>query len=401
MASSGLIFNSFGVFEKKPKKTSSKLAGKVIVQILPALGRGGVERGTVEMAEAIIRAGGKAVVISSGGALESSLQRLGAEHFTLPVDSKNPLKWMMIRRRVKSILKACQADLVHIRSRAPAWIAIKAARKLRLKVVTTIHGRFESKSPLKSYYNRIMTKSDRIITISDHVHRHVLALFPKIKDKAQVVHRGVDVGLFNANLVSAQRVVNMSERLSIPDDVPVVMLMARPSAWKGMSMLIEAMGMVNELPFLLILIGAGDGSEELQNHLINEIENAKLQSKVRMSKSIDDMPAAMMLADVVVMPSITPEPFGRVAVEASAMGCPVVAFRHGGAVETIVHGKTGWLAEPVQVKSLAEMIRTALMLNREERNKLADNARAHVDAHFSSEKMCDATIAIYRDLLSS
>ncbi|MCE2517118.1 MAG: glycosyltransferase family 4 protein [Alphaproteobacteria bacterium] len=390
----------FGVAVQSPKKKSRELSGKVIVQILPALNHGGVERGTVEMAEAIIRAGGKAVVISSGGHLENRLRRCGAEHFTLPVDSKNPLKWPFIRGKVKTVLQACQADVVHSRSRAPAWIAMPAARALGIKVVTTIHGRFVASSIFKRLYNSIMTKSDRVITISNYVQGLVLNQFPAIKDKTVVIHRGVDVDLFSPKAVSAQRVINIAEDMSIPDGVPVVMLPARPTAWKGMSILIEAMGMIKDKPFLLALVGAGDGADDFQRGLIRQIETEGLQSKVRITKSINDMPAGLMLADVVVMPSITPEPFGRVAVEASAMGCPVVAFRHGGASESLVHGVTGWLAEPVSAQSLAEMISQALELKQRARKKLAADASAYVHKNFTSEKMCSSTIAVYTDLLS-
>jgi glycosyltransferase involved in cell wall biosynthesis len=394
------VLNPFGVVEEKPKKKSRALAGKVIVQILPALNRGGVERGTVEMAEAIGRAGGKSVVISSGGHLEDHLRRLGSKHFTLSVDSKNPLRWPMIRRDVNAVLEDCGADLVHIRSRAPAWIVMPVARALGLNVVTTIHGRFQSKPFFKRYYNSIMTKADRIITISNHTQQTVLDHFPTIETPLAVIHRGVDTDLFNAASVPAQRMINMAERMSIPDGVPVVMLPARPSAWKGMAVLIEAMAMIDDLPFLLLLVGAGDGSAEMQRKLIRQIEAAGLQSKVRLSKSVNDMPAALMLADVVAMSSTTPEPFGRVAVEASAMGCPVVAFRHGGATESIVHGVTGWLAEPVEAASLADMIRTALTLSQNDRKKLALAARSHVEKNFTSEKMCASTIAVYQELLS-
>lgn len=401
MAELDLVSTPFNMAAKSPKKTSRDLAGKVIVQILPALNHGGVERGTVEMADAITRAGGKAVVISSGGLLENKLQRTGAEHFTLPVHSKNPLKWFFIRRHVKIVLKGCNADLVHIRSRAPAWIAMPVAKSLGITVVTTIHGRFKTASIFKKFYNGIMTKADRVIAISNYVKDLVLTQFPQVATKINVIHRGVDIDLFNPKAVSPQRVINCAEELNIPDGLPVVMLPARPTAWKGMSILIKALGMIKDTPFLLVLVGAGDGPDDMQRSLIREIEDAGLQSKARINKSTTDMPAALMLADVVAMPSVTPEPFGRVAVEASAMGCPVVAFGHGGAVESIIHGETGWLAEPVDASSLAEMLKQALSLSPKSRRKLSAEARVYVEQNFTSEKMCLSTIAVYKDLLKS
>ena len=399
MATRSFVSTPFGMAATSQKTKSTKLAGKKIVQILPALNHGGVERGTVEMAEAIINAGGHAVVISNGGLLESKLARIGAEHIKLPVHSKNPFKILANRRNVKTLLASIKPDLVHIRSRAPAWSALTPATKLNIPVVTTIHGRFKANSFLKKIYNGIMVKSDHVIAISNYVENLVRQQFPQTAEKMTVIHRGVDVDLFNPQAVSPHRVINMSDHLVIPDGVPVVMLPARPTAWKGMDVLIEAMGMIKDKNFLLLLVGAGDGSQDLQNDLIKKIERADIMDKTRLTPSITDMPAGLMLADVVVMPSTTPEPFGRVAVEASAMGCPVVAFNHGGATESIVHGVTGWLADPVDPASLAQAVDNALSLKKKQRQKLALEARSYVEKKFTSDLMCQSTINIYLKLI--
>ena len=393
------VKSPFGMAVKTPKAKSDRLKDKVIVQILPALNNGGVERGTIEMAEAIVRAGGRAVVISSGGQLEAKLQRIGAEHITLNVATKNPLKWSFLRRQVSTVLKSVGADLVHIRSRAPAWIALSAAKNLGIATVTTIHGRFKAGHIFKRLYNSIMVKSDRIIAISDYIKSLTTSQFPKTKDNITVIHRGVDVDLFNPQAVSAQRVINISEKLTLPDGIPVVLLPARPTAWKGASILIAAMSKLIHMDYMLVLMGAGDGSDDYINTLTKQIDQVGIAEKCRISPSFSDMPAAMMLSDVVVMPSITPEPFGRVAVEASAMGCPVVAFNHGGAAESIVHEKTGWLAEPGNVDDLAACIGEALCLKQKQRQKLALDAQNFVEKHFTSEKMCQSTISLYVDLL--
>jgi len=375
------------------------LKGKVIVQILPALNRGGVERGTIEMARAVVEAGGRAVVISSGGLLEANLNRVGGEHFDLGVDTKNPLKWAWRRGQVKNILRETGADLVHVRSRAPAWISIPAARSLGLPVVTTLHGRFVSTSRVKLFYNSIMTKADHVIAISRYIRDLAISQFPAVEPRLSVIHRGVDLEMFSAASVSSQRVVKVASALNVPDGTPVIMLPSRPTGWKGAEMLINACAMMNDAGFLVLLIGAADGSPAFQSRLVQMIEKAGLREKVRLCPSQDDMPATLMLADVVVMPSVTPEPFGRVAVEASAMGRPVVAFDHGGASETVNHGETGWLATPGDVSSLADCLRRALSLKVGERRALGKAARLRVEEKFSTSRMCADTISIYRKLL--
>ncbi len=382
------------------KLKTNILKGKTIVQILPALNHGGVERGTIEMSEAILANGGRSVVISAGGVLEDRLIGCGAEHFRLSVHSKNPLKWLIIRKQVKAVLRGVDADLVHIRSRAPAWIAYPAARSLGIYTVTTIHGRFKKTSLPKRIYNSIMTKADRVIAISSYIEGLVLAQFPAIAGKVTVIHRGVDIDAFDRKTITPQRLAEMSKKLMNPHGLPVVMLPARPTAWKGMEVLIAAMGLINDLPFLLVLVGAADGAQEMQDSLTLALKKAGLAEKSRVLNAVDDMPAALFLADVVAMPSTSPEPFGRVAVEASAMGCPVVAFGHGGALESIIHEKTGWLAEPICAESLGAMVQLALTLSPNARKQLAVDARAFITENFSADKMCQATIAVYDDLLS-
>jgi glycosyltransferase involved in cell wall biosynthesis len=381
------------------KKKSKTLAGRTIVQILPALNYGGVERGTLEMAEAIIGAGGNAVVVSSGGALESKLSYLGARHVTMPVDSKNPFRILMNRRQIKALLVRLAPDLVHIRSRAPAWSALGVARRMNIPVVTTIHGRFRTVSRLKRFYNSVMVKADHIIAISRHTEGVIKAQFPGAGEKISVIHRGVDTRVFDPQAVDPERLIEVAEELAIPDGIPVVMLPARPAAWKGMAELIEAMSQLRKQNFLLLLVGAGDGKPELQAELAGKINAAGMMSKARLTSAVDDMPAALMLADVVVMPSTTPEPFGRVAVEASAMGCPVVAFDHGGAAESIADGVTGFMAKPGDIASLSKAVSTALGLGKVKRQKLALEARNHVKKHFSSNLMCQATIRAYLKLI--
>ena len=295
MATRSFVSTPFGMAATTQKTKSKKLAGKTIVQILPALNHGGVERGTVEMAEAIINAGGRAVVISNGGMLESKLARIGAEHIQLAVHSKNPFKIMANRRNIKTLLASIRPDLVHIRSRAPAWSALTVAKKLGIPVVTTIHGRFKASSFFKKIYNGVMVKSDHIIAISNYVENLVRQQFPQVSDKMTVIHRGVDIDLFNPQAVSPHRIINMSDQLVIPDGVPVVMLPARPTAWKGMDVLIQAMGMLKDKSFLLLLVGAGDGSQDLQNDLVRKIERAELMDKARITPSITDMPATFMI----------------------------------------------------------------------------------------------------------
>ena len=381
--------------------TRSSITKPVIEQILPALNRGGVERGTVEVADAIVKNGWKSVVISNGGLLTSQLKRVGATVYEVPVHRKNPFLWGSARRQVKRILQQEGADIVHVRSRAPAWIALPAANSLGIATVSTVHSKFAPANIFKKIYNGKMLKADRVIAISHFVENEIFTHYGKsgVAEKLSVIHRGVDLGMFDPKAVNQQRIIAEADRLGLPDDKSIIMLLARATSWKGHEILIQALAQLSDKDAILMLLGIEDGPPAYAEKLRTMAVRYGLGGRVRIGAGSRDMPAALMLADVVAMPSIKPEPFGRVAIEALAMGRPVVAFRHGGAVESIDEGRTGWLADPLSVDALAEALQTALSLTPRKRRALAKDARQQMTDQFSKDMMCERTLAVYKSLL--
>ena len=371
-----------------------------IAQILPALNTGGVERGVIEISKSLNDNGFKSIVLSSGGHMVPQLRRTGTTHYELNVNTKNPFKWPKIRKQVKLILEKENVDLIHLCSRAPAWIVFPLGRMLDIPVITSVHMRFRKTNFLKKYYNSILTKGDSIIAISKHIEKTILESFPNptIKNKITVVHRGVDLELFNANNIKPARVIAQSKNLNLKDNIPVIMMAARPAMWKGYLELIRALSLVNDT-FQCVLIGAENGSQNFQKTLIDKIIKLKLETKVKLSKSSNDIQAALMLSDIVVMPSVTPEPFGRIILEAQALGKIPIAFDHGGASETIIDGKNGFLADPVKVESLAEKISIALSLKPTNREKISEFSKKAVSKNFSHDKMCKLTLSLYKQCI--
>ena len=371
-----------------------------IAQILPALNTGGVERGVIEISKSLNDNGFKSIVLSSGGHMVPQLRRTGTTHYELNVNTKNPFKWPKIRKQVKLILEKENVDLIHLCSRAPAWIVFPLGRMLDIPVITSVHMRFRKTNFLKKYYNSILTKGDSIIAISKHIEKTILESFPNptIKNKITVVHRGVDLELFNANNIKPARVIAQSKNLNLKDNIPVIMMAARPAMWKGYLELIRALSLVNNT-FQCVLIGAENGSQNFQKTLIDKIIKLKLETKVKLSKSSNDIQAALMLSDIVVMPSVTPEPFGRIILEAQALGKIPIAFDHGGASETIIDGKNGFLADPVKVESLAEKISMALSLKPTSREKMSEFSKKAVSKNFSHDKMCKLTLSLYKQCI--
>jgi glycosyltransferase involved in cell wall biosynthesis len=316
------------------------------MQVLPALVTGGVERGTIDVAAAIVQAGGTALVASAGGPMVHELERLGARHLTVPLDRKTPWAILRNRRLLAELIEHHTVDIVHARSRAPAWSALGAARRTGRPFMTTFHGTYNYRSGLKRWYNAIMAKGDRVIAISEFIGRHVVDNYPIDPARLRVIPRGIDFVSFDPARVSAERLVGLVNAWRLPDGVPVVMLPGRLARWKGHSVLIKAIHRLAGRDVVCVLVGGDHGRDQYRRELETLAGSLGVSGRLRIVGDCRDMAAAYMLADVVVSASTDPEAFGRIAVEASAMGRPVIATDHGGARETVQAGETGWLVPP-------------------------------------------------------
>jgi glycosyltransferase involved in cell wall biosynthesis len=370
----------------------------VVLQVLPSLVSGGAERGTVELAGALVAAGWTSYVASGGGPLEREIARAGATHLTLPLASKNPLVMRRNTVELTRLIRRLGIDVVHARSRAPAWSACAAARATGRHFVTTFHNAYGARTALKRRYNSVMAQGDRVIAISDFVADHAASVYGVGRDRLRTIPRGVDLQVFDPNRVGAQRIVNLARQWRLPDGLPVVMLPGRLTRWKGGLDFIAAIATLGRRDICCVLVGS-EQRHGFRRELEAAIRDNGLAGVFRLVDECRDMPAAYMLTDVVVSASRDPEGFGRIIVEAQAMGRPVVATDHGGARETIVPGATGWLAPPRDSAAIAAAIGEALALAAHERRQLAERSIAHIAARYTSEAMCARTIHVYEELL--
>jgi glycosyltransferase involved in cell wall biosynthesis len=369
-----------------------------VLQVLPSLVAGGAERGTVELAAALAASGWKPYVASAGGPLERDLARVGAVHFIMPLASKNPLVMRHNATALAGLIRRLGIDIVHARSRAPAWSAWSAAGATGSHFVTTFHNAYGAGSALKRHYNAIMAKGERVIAISHFVAEHAATVYGIGPDQLRTIPRGVDLDSFDPARVGGSRIIALARQWRLPDGAPIVMLPGRLTRWKGGLDFIAAIAALGRRDICCVLVGA-EQHRGFRQELVSAIEGNGLTSLFRIVEHCRDMPAAYMLADVVVSASNEPEGFGRVIVEAQAMGRPVVATDHGGARETIKPGATGWLVPPGDPTALAEAIGEALALDGMARERLAARATAHIAARFTREMMCARTIEVYEELL--
>ena len=373
-----------------------------MLQVLPSLSTGGVERGTVDIARAIVNAGGKALVASAGGDMTRELQRAGATHFELPVHSKNPITLGLNIGRLVSLIRENQVRIIHARSRAPAWSSYYAARRMKIPFITTFHGNYSDGNRLKHFYNSIMSKGDKVIAISDFISDLVINNYGVDSAQVSLVPRGVDVEAFHPNAVSGARLKKLVEEWRVPDDHRVILLPGRLTNWKGQSVLVEALGRLRDIDGLrCILAGSAQGRTKYVRELVKQINHLELQGMVHVVGDCKDIPSAMLMSDVVVSASIEAEAFGRVIIEAQAMGRPVIATDHGAARETVIPGETGWLVPPNDPDALAKALRTVLSLDKQTRSDLSKRSMIHVRKKYTRDKMCARTLVLYRDVLAS
>jgi glycosyltransferase involved in cell wall biosynthesis len=374
-----------------------------LLQVTPELETGGAEQTTLDVAAAVVKAGGRSIVASRGGRMAVRLVASGAALVEMPVQSKNPVTILANAVRLAGLIEREKVSLVHARSRAPAFSALIAARAMRTPFIATYHGVYSARGPLKRWYNAIMTRGELVIANSDFTRERVIAEHHVDPARVIAIPRGVDLVRFDPDRVSAERVAALRGQWGIaPDDARVkIVLAGRLTRWKGQRLLIEAAARLKAAgreDFLVLLVGDDQGRKGYREELLAAIEAAGLTQAVRLAGHCDDMPAAYLVADIVCAPSLEPEAFGRTAVEPQAMGRPVLAADHGGARETVVAGETGWLVAPGDTAAWALALAAAIDLGPKRRAAIGRAGAARVRRLYSVEAMCGATLTLYARL---
>ncbi len=377
----------------------SVLGGAVILQVLPALESGGVEQGTVEMVQAIVAAGGRAIVASAGGRLVARVEAAGGVHVRLPLTSKNPVRLWRNAGLLADLIGRERVRIVHARSRAPAWSALLAARRTGARFLTTFHAPYGEAGPGKRTYNSVMARGRVVIAISRFVAALIERRYGVPAARIRVIPRGVDPARFDPASVEVARADALRRAWGLQAAGLVVLLPGRLSRWKGHGVAIEALAAVRTPGVVLVCAGPLEGRGTYAAALRQQAQALGVADRVRFVGRCDDMAAAMTLAAVVINPSTEPEGFGRTVIEAQAMARPVIATDHGGAAETVEPGVSGWLVPPGDAAGLAAAIDRVLAMTPAERDAAGLRARGSVLAHYTTAAMQSATVAVYAELL--
>jgi glycosyltransferase involved in cell wall biosynthesis len=383
-----------------------------VLQVIPRLDPGGAELSAIEITEALVKAGARALVACDGGQMAAQVTALGGEIVTLDAGTKSPLGIIANAGRLARLIGQERVSLVHARSRAPAWSALIAARRTGRPLVTTYHGAYAEPNALKRLYNSVMVRSDRVIANSHYTKELIQSRYATSDQRIRVIHRGVDAARFDPAAVDVSRVAALRAAWGVPDGHRIVLLAARLTSWKGQAILIEAARRLEASGRLadavVVLAGGAQGRDGYVASLEAQIRAGGLEQRVRIVGHVGDMPAAFAAAHVAVVASTAPEAFGRSGAEAQCMGCPVIATRIGAPQETVLAEPatpaeriTGWLVAPTDASALAEALAAALALSEPARAAIGARARAHVTSAFSLEGMQRATLAVYDELLAT
>ncbi len=380
----------------------NETAQPVVLQVLPELNHGGVEVGAVEIASGLQAAGIKNFVASAGGRMEYDLQKLKVKHFILPLKTKNPIKMYLNSLKLAKIIKDNGVNIVHARSRAPAWSAYWAAKRAGVTFLTTFHGTYGlGPFGIKKIYNRVMTYGKLIIAVSNHIKLHIIENYKVDAAKIRTIFRCVNLDNFSPENVTQERIITAIQDNHLPEDKPIITLVGRITGWKGQDLLIEALAKVKSKDFYCLIVGSDQGRTAFSNKLRSRVRKLGLDGKVQFIDHSFDIPAILMLSDIVLSTATKPEAFGRTTIEGQAMGKIVLASNIGGSLDNMIDGVTGKLFQSGDAQSLADAIDWALNLPTKEKKKISQAAIKNVKDNFTKQIMCDKTIAVYKELMEN
>ena len=378
-----------------------------VLQVIPKLGYGGAETGCYDVAHYLPENNCKSFIITSGGELTKFVDKEKVKLIKLPVHSKNPLLIIFNTIILICIILFYDISIVHARSRAPAWSCLIATKLTRRKFVTTFHGTYNFSGKLKKLYNSVMVRSDLIIAGSNFIFHHIkenYSEFLKQKKKFLVIFRGINVDYFDSSTKLEVDEKKLLAKWEIQKEKKIILVPGRLTSWKGQEMFIEAVNLVKiELgyeAFHVVILGSDQGRNLYKKKLVRLSEQYRLTNQIKFIDHCDDMALAYKVSDIIISPSIEPEAFGRVAVEAQSMEKLIIASNIGGSNETIINEKTGLLFEAGDADSLSKKIISAITMDEMSLELMGKEGRKNVLKKFNVEKMCFSTYSEYKRLLN-
>ena len=383
---------------------SSKLK---VLQVIPKLGYGGAETGCFDIAHYLFENNCSSFLITNGGPLTKFINKKKVKYIRLPVNSKNPIIMLLNTILISVIVFFYNIDIIHARSRAPAWSCFLASKITRKKFVTTFHGTYNFKSKIKKFYNSVMLRSDLVIAGSNFIFSHIKENYKEYLNNSKkflVIFRGINIDYFDASTTLIEEEDKLFKSWNLEVEKKTILLPGRITEWKGHEMFIEAMNKINiqlgHKSFKAVILGSDQGRGLYKKKLIRLVEQYRMNDQIKFVDHCENMPLAYKISDLIVSTSIEPEAFGRIAVEAQSMEKPIIASNLGGSKETIVNNKTGILFDAGDSDDLSKKIIEFFNFDKSTIEQMGKEGRKNVSAKFNVEKMCFSTYSEYKKLIN-
>ena len=383
---------------------SSKLK---VLQVIPKLGYGGAETGCFDIAHYLFENNCSSFLITNGGPLTKFINKKKVKYIRLPVNSKNPIIMLLNTILISVIVFFYNIDIIHARSRAPAWSCFLASKITRKKFVTTFHGTYNFKSKIKKFYNSVMLRSDLVIAGSNFIFSHIKENYKEYLNNSKkflVIFRGINIDYFDASTTFTEDEDKLFKSWNLEVEKKTILLPGRITEWKGHEMFIEAMNKINiqlgHKSFKAVILGSDQGRDLYKKKLIRLVEQYRMNDQIKFVDHCENMPLAYKISDLIVSTSIEPEAFGRIAVEAQSMQKPIIASNLGGSKETIVNNKTGILFDAGDSDDLSKKIIEFFNFDKSTIEQMGKEGRKNVSAKFNVEKMCFSTYSEYKKLIN-
>ena len=379
-----------------------------VLQVIPNLGYGGAETGCYDIAHFLKENDCGSFIATSGGELLKFVKKEKVKVLRLPVHSKNPLLIIFNALMLSLYIIIHRIDIVHARSRAPAWSCYFACLLTNKNFVTTFHGTYNFKSNIKKFYNSVMLRAKLTIAGSNFIFNHINENYNEYlnkEKKLRVIFRGINIDYYNPKNISVLKQEKLKKEWDLSSNKFTILLPGRLTYWKGQEKFIESLNVLvedyNIINFQAIILGSDQGRKVYSKKLINLVERYNLNKKVKFIQHCKEMPLAYSLSDVVVSASIEPEAFGRVSVEAQSMTKPIIASNIGGSKETIINKKTGFLYKFDDPRELAKCLNTVIQLSQDELKLMGNEGRKNISKKFDVETMCQSNLKEYKRLIKN
>ena len=377
-----------------------------VLQVIPKLGYGGAETGCYDIAHFLSENECGSFIVTSGGPLLKFIKKDKVKVLRLPVHSKNPLLILINTLALALFIIFFKINIIHARSRAPAWSCYFASFLTRRIFVTTFHGTYNYKSNIKRFYNSVMLRSKLTIAGSNFIFSHINENYNDYlakEKKLRVIFRGINVDYFSAKNISLLKQEKLRQEWDLSSNKFTILMPGRLTYWKGQEKFIESLNILVEdydiTNFQAIILGSDQGRKVYKKKLINLIQRYSLNKKIKFIEHCKEMPLAYSLADVVVSASIEPEAFGRVSVEAQSMGKPIIASNIGGSKETVLNKKSGFLYKHDDPRELAKSLNTVIQMSSDELKTMGNEGKKNITKKFNVETMCESNLKEYRKLI--